>query len=99
MTCRFFQTSALLFTLLSCPSLFAGNIEKLTADDWIHITSPNFDITTDLDEEKGKNLIENLENYRYFSINMMGLRVVPDIKPLKILAISSNSNFKKLGLP
>lgn len=30
---------------------------------------------------------------------MMGLNVIPNLKPLKILAISSDSNFKKLEMP
>ncbi len=82
-----------------CSLSIAADIEKLADDDWIHLQSDNFDILTDLNEVKGRHLIRDLEAYRYFSIQMMGLKVLDNIKPLKIMAISSNANFKKLGLP
>lgn len=80
-------------------TLFAAEIEKLADDDWLLVKSSNFEIITDLDEEKGRHLVEDLEAYRYFSIQLMKLDVLSGIKSLKILAISSSSNFKKLDLP
>lgn len=90
----------LLFTLvLQTTGLFAANIEKLSDDDWLELKSPNFTIITDLNEEKARHLIEDLEAYRHFSIEMIGLDILSNLEPLKIFAISSNSNFKKLDLP
>lgn len=86
------------FTIASS-TLCAAEIEKLADDDWLLVKSSNFEIITDLDEEKGRHLVEDLEAYRYFSIQLMRLQVLTGIKPLKILAISSSSNFKKLDLP
>lgn len=91
----------LLFSFAITSSLFAAdaNIEKLSDDDWLLIKSKNFEIVTDLNADKGRRLMEDLEAYRYFSIDMMGLKMLPDIKPLRILAIGSASNFRKLGFP
>src|SRR5689334_11024218 len=89
-----------LFAILCLSNLTRTiEIEKLADDDWLHLQSENFDVLTDLNEEKGRHLIENLEAYRHFCIQMMGIKVLDNIKPLKLLAISSSSNFRKLGLP
>lgn len=91
--------SILLSALLFCSPVFATDIEKMSGDNWLLLKSPNFEIITELDEEKGRHLIENLEAYRYFSIDIMNLSVVEGLKPLRILAISDSSTFKALGLP
>ncbi len=98
------QFCLLLLTLaasLFSPRIFAAeaDIEGLSDDDWLLITSKNFEIVTDLKEEKARRLMQDLEAYRYFSIDMMGLNMLATTKPLRILAISDTGNFKKLGLP
>ena len=89
----------LIFISLTISHAYANtaDIDRLADDSWLHIQSPNFDIVTDLNEEKGRYLIEDLEAYRHFSTKIMGLRIVDNIKPLKMLAISSGYNFRKLG--
>lgn len=77
----------------------AGNLERLTEGKWIHATSKNFDVVTDLDEENARRMVQDLEAYRYFTINILKLRILKDIKPLKILAIHSESKFRALGFP
>lgn len=91
----------LLLLTLTAPALFAAeaDIEGLSDDDWLLITSKNFEIVTDLKEEKARHLIEDLEAYRYFSIDMMGLKILANTKPLRVLAIGDTTNFRKLGLP
>src|SRR3954465_10482206 len=79
--------------------LHALEIEKLADDDWLLVKSPNFTIITDLDAEKGASLARDLESYRHFSIDMIGLKLLNVAKPLTVLAISSSSNFKRLELP
>jgi hypothetical protein len=93
------STLLLLTTMMFSPALLSADIEKLAKDDWLEIKSNNFHIVTDLDEEKARLLINDLEAYRYFSIEMMNLTLLPNLSPLKILAISSGQNFKKLDLP
>ena len=96
-----FKLSSLVLFLVAnlfFPSLFAADIEKIANDDWLHLKSPNFEITTDLDEETGRYLIQDLENYRYFSIQRLGINLIADLKPLKVLAVSKESNFKNLNL-
>lgn len=95
----YLQLCLFLTLVLQTSCLFAADIEKLSDDDWLELKSANFTVITDLNEDKARQLIEDLEAYRYFSIEMMKLDVIGDLAPLKILAISSNSNFKKIGLP
>ena len=82
-----------------CYSSHALEIEKLADDDWLLVRSQNFTIITDLNQEKGASLARDLESYRYFTIDMMGLKLLNVAKPLTVLAISSSSNFKRLELP
>jgi hypothetical protein len=91
----------LLLLTFTTSTLFAADadIEKLSDDDWLLIKSKNFEIVTDLKEEKARRLVEDLEAYRYFSIDMMNLTIYNNAKPLRILAIGESSNFRKLGLP
>jgi tetratricopeptide (TPR) repeat protein len=91
----------LLLLIFTTSTLFAADadIEKLSDDDWLLVKSKNFEIVTDLKEEKAHRLIEDLEAYRYFSIDMMGLTIFTNTKPLRILAIGSSSNFRKIGFP
>jgi hypothetical protein len=84
-----------LFPLSAC----ALEIEKLADDDWLLVKSQNFNIITDLNAEKGTSLARDLESYRHFSIDMMGLKLLNVAKPLTVLAISSSSNFRRLELP
>lgn len=94
-----FKLCLLLLLAFHTSTLFAAEIEKLADDDWLLVKSKNFEIITDLDEEKGRHLVEDLEAYRHFSIELMKLDVLTDLKPLRILAIGDNANFKKLDLP
>lgn len=89
----------LLWLSLFAPALFASDIEALSNDDWWAVKSTNFTIITDLTEKKARLLIEDLEAYRHFSIELTNLNIIPNLAPLTILAISSTSNFNKLDLP
>jgi len=77
----------------------ALEIEKLADDEWLLVKSQNFNIITDLNADKGASLARDLESYRYFTIDLMGLKLLNVTKPLTVLAISSGSNFKRLELP
>ena len=91
----------LLLCLFNTATLHAAeaDIENLSDDDWLLVTSKNFEIVTDLKQEKASRLVEDLEAYRYFSTDVMGLNIVAHTKPLRILAIGDSSNFRKLGFP
>jgi hypothetical protein len=91
----------LLLLTFTTSTLFAADadIEKLSDDDWLLVKSKNFEIVTDLKEEKAHKLVGDLEAYRYFSIDIIGLNVFTNTKPLRILAIGSSSNFRKIGFP
>ncbi len=92
----------LLFILgfhLVSSSVYALEIEKLADDDWLLVKSQNFNIITDLNADKGASLARDLESYRYFTIDLMGLKLLSVTKPLTVVAISSGSNFRRLELP
>jgi hypothetical protein len=77
----------------------AANFEKLAESDWIRISSKNFDVITDLREADGRQIVEDLEAYRFFTVKLMGLKEIEDLKPLKILAIGSQYKLRQAGLP
>jgi hypothetical protein len=87
--------AALLVPALAC----AANIEKLAKADWILVSSPHFEIVTDLDEQDGRRLLQDLEVFRHFSTAIMNLKSLQGVAPLKILAVGDDSDFEKLDLP
>jgi hypothetical protein len=77
---------------------YADEVDFLLRLKWIKVSSKNFELTTDLSEEDGRAMVEDLESFRYFVRNMLGVRVLGNLKPLKILAISRPTAFRSLGL-
>lgn len=77
----------------------AANFKKIAKDDWIKLSSKNFEIITDLDETKGRLYIQDLENFRAFTIGVMGVKTLEGLKPLKMLAVSKKRNLNALHLP
>lgn len=94
-----FKMSMIWLMLVFVVDARAGNLERLTEGKWIHATSKNFDVVTDLDEEHAHRMVQDLETYRYFVITILKLRVLNDIKPLKILALSNDKKLQALGFP
>lgn len=77
----------------------AADFEKLSKENWLRVSTDNFDIITDMNEKKAKSLMTELEAYKYFQQEMIGVKLRDNLGPLRILAISSRSNFKRLDLP
>jgi hypothetical protein len=96
---KMFKISIIWLAMICSINAQAGNLERLTEGKWIHATSKNFDVVTDLDEEKARRMVQDLEDYRYFTINILKLRILKDIKPLKILAIGNEARLSSLGFP
>jgi len=92
--------SILLLLAVSFPAVALGaNIEKLAKGKWLQLTTKDFQIITDLNEKKARVLINDLEAYRYFLIELMGVQLQPNLDPLQILALGSSSSFKHMNLP
>jgi hypothetical protein len=93
----------LLLTLVSAVvspgTVAAPNIDKLAEGKWLHLTTSDFEIITDLDEKKARLLMTDLEAFKYFQQNLMGVRLIPELGPLRILALGSGSSFKHMDLP
>lgn len=78
---------------------YAANIEKLAKGKWLQLTTNDFQIITDLNEKKAQVLIKDIEAYRYFLTELMGVKLQPNLDPLQILALSSSSSFRHMNLP
>ncbi|WP_075184623.1 hypothetical protein [Teredinibacter haidensis] len=93
------QLIALVMILsLSAFSTAELQLEKLIKDDWIEVRSKNFTVITDANEKIAKLLVKDLEHFRYFITQTLGKELISG-KSLKIIAISSRKNFKRLDLP
>ena len=44
-------------------------------------------------------LMNDLEAFKYFQQSLMGVELIPDLGPLRILALGSGSSFKRMDLP
>ena len=96
--CKF--RSVLLLLAVCFPiTVSAANVEKLAKGKWLQLTTKDFQIITDLNEKKARVLINDLEAYRYFLIELMGVQLQPNLDPLQVLALGSSSSFKHMGLP
>ncbi|MDF3012367.1 MAG: hypothetical protein K0Q78_571 [Cellvibrio sp.] len=89
----------LLGLLISVAASAAANIEKLAKGNWLQLTTDDFDIITDLDEKKARLLMNDLEAFKYFQQKLIGVQLIPDLGPLRILALGSGSSFKRMDLP
>ena len=89
----------LLALFLSTATSAAVNIEKLAKGNWLQLTTNDFDIITDLDEKKARMLMNDLEAFKYFQQTLMGVKLIPELGPLRILALGSGSSFKRMDLP
>lgn len=85
--------------LSSTASIAAPNIDKLAKGKWLHLTTADFEIVTDLDEKKARLLMTDLEAFKYFQQELMGVKLIPELGPLRILALGSGSSFKHMDLP
>lgn len=84
------------FTLLSANEI---DIEALAEDQWLQLTSNDFEILTDLDEEDARILMNDLAAYRYFQQEMLGIKLVDGLPRLRVLALESTANFRHLDFP
>lgn len=89
----------LLLLSLASVSALAVDLEKLAKSDWIKLSTANFELITDADEKTARYILNDLESFRYFTIDLMKLNVIQGLPPLKIMAIEKNKNFNALDLP
>src|SRR6218665_3109267 len=91
--------SVLSAVLLPASTFAAPNIDKLAKGKLLQLSTSDFDIITDLDEKKARRLMDDLEAYKYFQQSLMGVQLIPELGPLRILALGSGSSFKHMDLP
>lgn len=94
------RLSVLLLSIFTSVAVSAAaNIEKLAKGKWLQLTTSDFDIITDLNEKKARLLMNDLEAFKYFQQTLMGVQLIPELGPLRILALGSGSSFKRMDLP
>lgn len=93
------KTTFLFFlVLLFTGSAQAIKIDKLAKKEWRELESLHFHVITDAKLEVAEKLIRDLEEFRYFISIAIKHDILKGVPPVKILAVSNSSNFKRLGL-
>lgn len=90
---------SVLFFFYASSVMAEVDFEKLAKSKWIKLTTKDFELITDADEKTARYILNDLESFRYFTIDLMKLNVIPGLPPLKILALEKSKNFNALDLP
>ena len=77
----------------------AANIKKLAKAEWLEVSSQNFNVITDVDEELARVFVRDLEYFRLFLSHILQISNLKDVPPLYVLAVSKNSHYRALGAP
>lgn len=73
------------------------NVEKLATQNWISVSTKNFEITSNDKVKRIEALAVELENFRYFISRFMGLKQVEGLPPVKFLILKNDRSFGYLG--
>ena len=90
---RFLQSlviaGVLVFAMPSVPAL------SISVDDWVEYRSENFVVYSDGKPKDVRQLIADLETFRFVVLGITGLKPRSSHLPLKIIAFRSRRNFKQ----
>ena len=91
----------IMLTGLLAPVCFAGrvNVKRLDKANWIHFESDNFNVLTDAEEEKALELVDELEDFRYFLSIILRYKQEPLSPKVSIVASKDIRTFKSTGIP
>ncbi len=95
------RSLCVLFLLLCLvpQTLSAFNGKKLVRYKWLSLETPHFQLVTDLPEEDARKLLQELEDFRYFITEIVGVNISDDLAPLPFLAIENRRFYKYVGVP
>ncbi|MFT5133900.1 MAG: hypothetical protein ACI9SC_002373 [Gammaproteobacteria bacterium] len=84
--------------LLSYDSGVAKTPLDLLGDNWLEVKTDNFHLITDLKQEHAKNFAKDLEQFRFFFLQLSNVKMKEDISPLKVFALANSSSYKAFKL-
>lgn len=74
----------------------AADLKKLSKQDWIQVDSKNFSIVSDAKSKKVEAIALQLEEFRYFVSQFMGLRQVDGLPPVRFVVFKSGSSYQSM---
>ncbi|CAN7722256.1 hypothetical protein LJR289_006004 [Pseudoduganella sp. LjRoot289] len=89
---------ALLCAACLLSSAAAADLDALAKRSWLKVDSPHFSIITEQPEDVARQVISDLEAFRYFRVQLGGIKPLNVSKPLPMLAAGDDA-FGELGLP
>lgn len=84
---------------LCCFPAAGADIEALLRAKWVQAESPHFRVVTDQKADTARQLVNDLERMRHFSLRARGMDALEGIAPLTVLAIGDPDLFEKAGMP
>ncbi len=75
------------------------NFERLYKQEWINIETANFDLITNLKEKKALEIVQELENFKYFLAGSMGFEQRDLSEKVSVVAAKNKTTFTSLGMP
>jgi tetratricopeptide (TPR) repeat protein len=75
------------------------DVKKLTKADWINIESANFNVLTNASEKDAVEIVQELENFKYFLSLSLGFEQKNLSEKVPVIAAKNKSSFLALGIP
>ena len=72
------------------------DLKKLSKQDWIQVDSKNFSIVSNEKAKKVEAIALQLEEFRYFVSQFMGLKQVDGLAPVRFIVFKSGSTYDKM---
>ncbi|SMF61092.1 hypothetical protein SAMN02745866_03946 [Alteromonadaceae bacterium Bs31] len=91
----------LFFVFFSISTSYATdfNVKKLVKKNWLSLVTPHFHLVTDLQEKDAMELLQDLEEFRFLIVEVLGVQLSDELAPLPLLAIENGRYFGYLALP
>lgn len=80
-----------------CFILFAAALPSLAAEQWLRLTTPNFELYTSAGEKKGRAVILHFEQVRDFFLKASPVRNLSDV-PVRIVEFGSEEEYKRYAI-
>jgi tetratricopeptide (TPR) repeat protein len=75
------------------------DVKKLNKADWTNIESANFNVLTNANEKSAVEIIQELENFKYFLALSLGYEQKNLTEKVPVIAAKNKSSFTALGIP
>lgn len=85
-----------LCVLTLCGSAFAADLIGVTKSDWKIVKTPNFEVITDMQEDRAVQFGKDLESFRFLIAQISNIKTIEGLKPTKVLAVAKSADCRKL---